>query len=54
VALAIALYSAFILDLDTMGCLRALQETRLVPRKIANLPVDLLSSRDPAKISFVG
>jgi hypothetical protein len=40
VALARALYSASVLDQDTMGCLRALHDTRLEPRKIANPPVE--------------
>jgi hypothetical protein len=32
VALAIALYYGSVLNLDTVGCLRALQEIRLDPR----------------------
>jgi hypothetical protein len=49
VALATALYSASVLDLETVACFRALQETRFDPRKIANPPVDLLSSGEPAQ-----
>jgi hypothetical protein len=49
VALAIALYSASVLDLETVGCLRALQEMRLLPIKIANPPVDRLSSTSLAQ-----
>jgi hypothetical protein len=36
-----ALYSASILDLDTVGCFRALYDTRFEPKKTANPPVDL-------------
>jgi hypothetical protein len=49
VAFVIALYSASILDLEIVGCFRALQETRLEPKNTANSPVDLLSSRHPAQ-----
>lgn len=44
IALAIALYFDFVLDLDIVGCLRALHDTRLDPKKIAKLLVDSQSS----------
>ena len=37
------------LDLDTVGCFRALQEIRLDPKNVANPPVDRLSSISPAQ-----
>jgi hypothetical protein len=43
VASAIALYSASVLDLDTVLCFLALQEIRLDPRNTAKPPIDLLS-----------
>jgi hypothetical protein len=46
---AIDLYSASVLDLDTVGCFLALHETTLDPRKTTKPPVDLLSSLDPAQ-----
>jgi hypothetical protein len=49
VALAIALYSASVLNLETVGCLRALQEMSLLPRKIANPPIDRMSSTSLAQ-----
>jgi hypothetical protein len=49
VVFATALYSASVLDLDTVGCLRALQEIRLVPKNITYPPVDILSSIQPAR-----
>jgi hypothetical protein len=49
VALAIALYSTYVLDLETVACLRAFQEIRLEPRYTAKPPVDLLSSRESAQ-----
>jgi hypothetical protein len=49
VAFATALYSASMLDLETVACFRALQKTKLDPRKIANPAADLLSSREPAQ-----
>jgi hypothetical protein len=49
VAFATALYSASVVDLETVGCFIALQETRLEPRNIAKPPVDLLSSKHPAQ-----
>jgi hypothetical protein len=53
VALATALYSASVLDRDTVACLLALQETRLGPTKIAKLPVDLLLSISPSQSASV-
>jgi hypothetical protein len=52
IAFAIALYSACVLDLDIVGCLFALQETRFEPRKIAKPPFDLLSSSHPAQLAL--
>lgn len=49
VASAIALYSASVLDLDTVLCFRAFQEIRFDPRNTAKPPVDLLSSTFPAQ-----
>jgi hypothetical protein len=49
VAFATALYSASVLDLETVACFFAHHETRLGPKKIANPPVELLSSRQPAQ-----
>ena len=50
VAFAMALYSASaVLDLDTVACFLAVQNTKLAPRKTANPPVDFLSSRHPAQ-----
>ena len=49
VALARALYSASVLDLDTVACFLALHEIRLEPRKIAKPHVDFLSSEHPAQ-----
>jgi hypothetical protein len=49
VALAIAFYSALVLDFDTAGCLSALQETKLDLRNTAKPPVDRLSSRHPVQ-----
>jgi hypothetical protein len=48
VALAIALYSALVLDHETVGCFFADYEIRLGPKKIANPPVDFLSSGQSA------
>jgi hypothetical protein len=47
VAFAIALYSASVLDLETVACFLALQEIKLEPKKTANPPVDFLSSEHP-------
>jgi hypothetical protein len=50
VALATALYSALVLDLDIVAYLQALQDTRsLDPRNTAKSPVDSLSSAHPAQ-----
>jgi hypothetical protein len=45
VAFATALYSAFVLDLETVACFFAHHEIRFGPKKTAKPPVDLLSSR---------
>jgi hypothetical protein len=52
-ALARDLYSASVLDLDTVYCFLALHDTRFVPRNIANPPIDLLSSRLPTQSTSV-
>ena len=44
VVTAKALYSASVLDRETVDCFRALQEIRLGPRKIQKPPVDFQSS----------
>jgi hypothetical protein len=49
VALANTLYSASILDLDTVGCFCALQETRFLPRYMTKPHVVLLSSPLPVQ-----
>jgi hypothetical protein len=49
VALASALYSASVLDLETICYFLDLQDTRFVPKKIANPLVDLLPSGHPAQ-----
>jgi hypothetical protein len=48
-----ALYSVSVDDQETLGCLRALQEMRLGPKKIANPPVDRRSSTLPAQSTSV-
>jgi hypothetical protein len=45
IALARALYSAFIVDLDMVCFFLALHGTRLFSRNIANPSIDLLSPR---------
>jgi hypothetical protein len=49
VALAMALYSASVLERATVACSRALQEIRLEPKNTANPPVERLSSILPAQ-----
>jgi hypothetical protein len=49
VALAKDLYSASVLDLDTVACFLALQEIKFAPKNIAKPPVDRLSSKLPAQ-----
>jgi Na+/H+-dicarboxylate symporter len=49
VALAIALYFAYVLDLDTVLCFLALQEIKFEQKNTAKSPVDLLSSILPAQ-----
>jgi hypothetical protein len=49
VALARDLYSASVLDRDTVGCFLALQEIKFGPKYMANPQVDLLSSTFPAQ-----
>jgi hypothetical protein len=49
VASAIALYSASVLDLDTVLYFLALQEIKFEPKNTAKPPVDLLSSMLPAQ-----
>jgi hypothetical protein len=49
VALARDLYSTLILDLDTVACFFAVHDMRLLPKKIVNPTVDLLSSKHPTQ-----
>jgi hypothetical protein len=51
VAFARDLYSAYVLDLDTVACFLALQEIKLGPKYTANPPIDLLSSTQPAQLA---
>jgi hypothetical protein len=53
VALASALYSTYVLDLETVGCFLELHEIRFGPTKIAKPHVDLLSSKSPAQSACV-
>ena len=49
VALAKALYSASVLERDTVACFLALHDIKLGPKNIANPPVERLSSGQPAQ-----
>ena len=49
VALAIALYSASVLDLETVTCFFELQEMRFVPRYMRNPLVERRSRESPAQ-----
>jgi len=49
VAFANALYSASVLDLDTVGCFLALHEMRFGPKKTAKPLVERQSSTLPAQ-----
>jgi hypothetical protein len=44
VAFAMALYSDFVFDLETVGYFFALQAIKLGPKNITNPPIDRLSS----------
>jgi hypothetical protein len=48
-ALAIDLYSASVLERDTVGCFLALQEIGLDPKNMACPPIDLQSSEHPTQ-----
>jgi hypothetical protein len=52
VALAIALYSASVLDLEMVGYFLALQDTRFDLRKMAKPPMDLQSSRQSTQLAL--
>ena len=49
VALAIALYSASVLDRATLGCFLELQETKLLPRYMRNPLVERRSEESPTQ-----
>jgi hypothetical protein len=49
VVLAKDLYFASVLDLKIVACFFAFHDTRLFPKKIANPPIDRLSSKEPAQ-----
>ena len=49
VAFANALYSASVLDLETVACFLALQDIKLGPKNTAKPPVERLSSKHPAQ-----
>ena len=51
VAFAKDLYSASVLDRDTVACFLALQEIRLDPKNTAKPPLDLLSSLHHAQLA---
>ena len=48
VALASALYSASVFDLEAVSCFLELHDMRFVSKNTANPLVDLLSSEQPA------
>jgi hypothetical protein len=48
IAFAKDLYSASVLDLDTVACFLKVHDMRFDPRKTAKPPVDVLSSEHPA------
>jgi hypothetical protein len=45
------LYSVSVLDRDMVFCFLAHQDIKLGPKKIAKLPVDFLSSKQPAQLA---
>ena len=49
IAFANALYSASVLDRETVACFLAHHEIKLGPKKTAKPPVERLSSRHPAQ-----
>ena len=49
VVVAKAMYSASMLDWETIGCFRAFQEIKSRQRKLQKPPVDLRSSRQPVQ-----